>query len=72
MKKKFTKKEQTSVIKRHRVRGGRKDQDNTTVKWWHLIRDLGRVWVRQFQNDKNQPEPSNGIFVKDFKYSGAL
>lgn len=33
---------------------------------------LGRVWVRQFQDDKSQPEPSDGTFVKVCKYSGAL
>lgn len=27
---------------------------------------LDRKWVRQFQNEKNKPESSNGTFVKVF------
>lgn len=27
---------------------------------------LGSKWVRHLQNDKNQPGPSNGTFVKAF------
>lgn len=69
--KKFTKKKQTSIIKRD----GAGAEERTG---WHLCemvafnQGLGRKWVRQFQNDKHQPEPSDGTFVKVFKYSSAL